>query len=358
MNDISKILPSIIIDTLSVKPIRLKESIFLGDSVQLDLILKENNELKQLNQDCKATILYTTIVDNLATSIEQKENITINTELSKITIYPNKNTLRQGLNKIEIKLFDLDEQISLSPVLLNVQVTTDSEIIDNTNDIQSLKDLEDTLLNVGKEVIKLNADIDGVENRIASAENTIINKVADMESVVNLEIQSTRDKLTFEETRIDQAIEEMDRKLENKNAEIDKFFLKSIELEPYLNENNKVCFRSDFINIPAKELIKHSFMVHVNTSPYTLQINTACIGILTFTLESNGLVANLNTIISKVIQGNSVKVSVQFNNNSNVISNLDDFGYKIIVITNGIESSLNQSRCVFTPIASGITITN
>lgn len=354
MNNISKILPSIIIDTLSIKPVRLKEGIFLSDSIQLDIILKENNELKQLNQDCKATILYTTIVNNVATSIEQKDNITINVELSKITIYPNKNTLRQGLNKIEIKIYDLDESISLSPILLKVQETTDSEIIDNTNDIQSLKDLEDTLLNVGKEVIKLNTDIDGIENRITSAETTIINTVADMESIINSEIQENRDKINFESDRIDQAIEEIDNKLNNKNAEIDKYFLKSIELESYLNENNKVCFRSDFINIPAKELVKYSFMVHVNTSPYTLQINTACIGILTFTLESNGIVVNFNSLLSKTIQGNSTKVSVQFNNNSNVITNLDDFGYKLVLITNGIKDSLNQSRCILAPIASGV----
>ena len=355
MSDIKKILPNIIIDALSVKFVRLKESIFLGDSVQLDIILKENNELKQLNQECKATILYTLLDSNVIDAIEQKDNILINTELSKITIYPNKNTLRQGLNKIEIKLFDLDEQIYLPSILLNVKPTSDSDvIIDNTNDIQSLKDLEDTLLNVGKEVIKLNTDIDGVEKRIASAETTIINTVADMESIVDLEIQETRDKIVFENNRIDQAIEEIDNKLNNKNAEIDKFFLKSMELESYVNENNKVCFRSDFINIPAKELIKHSFMVHVNTSPYTLQINTACIGILTFTLESNGIVVNFNSLLSKTIQGNSTKVSVQFNNNSNVITNLDDFGYKLVLITNGIKDSLKQSRCVLTPISFGI----
>lgn len=354
MNNISKILPNIIIDTLSVRPIRLKESVFLGDHIEIPIILKENNELKKLNEDCKINILYSITVDNVTTSIEQKDGFTIDIATSKITIIPKKNSLRLGLNKIEIQIYDLDESINLSPIILNVQATTDSEIIDNTNDIQSLKDLEDTLLNVEKEVINLNLGIDDIENRIASAETTIVNKVADMKSVVDSEIQENRDKINFESDRIDQAIEEIDNKLNNKNAEIDSIFLKSIQLEPYLNENNKVCFRSDFINIPAKELVKYSFMVHVNTSPYTLQINTACIGILTFSLESNGIVANLNTIISKVIQGNSVKVSVQFNNNSNVISNLDDFGYKIIVITNGIEISLNQSRCVFTPIASGL----
>lgn len=355
MNNISKILPSIIIDTLSVKPIILRhQQVFLSDSIQIDIILKENNELKKLNEDCKINILYSTTINNITTSIEQKDGFTIDIATSKITIVPKKNSLRLGLNKISIQIYDLDESINLSPILLNVQATMDSEIVDNTNDIQSLKDLEDTLLNVGKEVIKLNTDIDGVEKRMANAETTIINTVADMESIVDLEIQETRDKLTFEETRIDQAIEEMDNKLNNKNAEIDKFFLKSIELESYVNENNKVCFRSDFINIPAKELIKHSFMVHVNTSPYTLQINTTCIGILTFTLESNGIVVNFNSLLSKTIQGNSTKVSVQFNNNSNVITNLDDFGYKLVLITNGIKDSLKQSRCVLTPIASGL----
>lgn len=354
MNNISKMLPSIIIDTLSVKPIRLKESIFLGDNIEIPIILKENNELKKLNEDCKINILYSATIDNITTSIEQKDGFTIDIATSKITIIPKKNALRLGLNKISIQIYDLDESISLSPILLNVQATTDSEIIDNTNDIQSLKDLEDTLLNVGKEVIKLNADIDGVEKRIANTETTIINTIADMESIVDLEIQETRDKLAFEETRIDQAIEEMDKKLNNKNDEIDSIFLKSIQLKPYLNENSKVCFKSDFINIPAKELVKYSFMVHVNTSPYTLQINTACIGILTFTLESNGLVINFNSLLSKTIQGNSTKVSVQFNNNSNVITNLDDFGYKLVFITNGIKDSLKQSRCVLTPISFGI----
>lgn len=355
MENIRKKLSEINVDILSVKPIRVKEQVFLSDDIEINLILKENNELKQLNQDCKAEILYSVTSDGITTSVEQKDNILIDTLLSKITIHPNKNALRLGMNKIQIKVCDPDEQFYLFPILLNVQATVDSDlIVDNFNEIQVLKDLENKLVTIDGAIVKVNTNIDNIETRITSAENTIIDKVADMESIINLEINETRDKLDYESSKIDQAIEEMDNKLNNKNQEIDKFFLKSIQLEPFLNENNRVCFTSDFINIPAKELIKYSFMVHVNTSPYTQQINTVCIGILTFSLESNGVVVNFNSLFSKTIQGNSTKVSLQFNNNSNVITNIEDFGYKILVITNGIKDSLSQSRCVFTPIASGL----
>lgn len=354
MENIRKKLSEINVDVLSVKPIRVKEQVFLSDDIEINLILKENDELKQLNQDCKAEILYSITNNDITTSVEQKDNVLIDTLLSKITIHPNKNALRLGMNKIEVKTFDTDEQFYLPSLLLNVQSTTDSNlIVDNSNEIQVLKDLENKLVTIDGEIVKVNTDIDNIETRITSAENTIIDKVADMESIINLEIKETRDKLTFEEARIDQAIEEMDNKLNNKNAEIDNIFLKSIQLEPFLNENNKVCFTSDFINVPAKELVKYSFMVHVNCSPYVASISTTNIGILTFSLESNGVVINFNSLISKTIQGNSTKVSVQFNNNSNVITNVEDFGYKLLVITNGISSALSNSKCCLTPLTIG-----
>lgn len=353
MNNIKKILPTIIIDTLCVKPIRLKESIFLGDSVQLDIILKENNELKQLNQDCKATILYTTIIDNVVNSIEQKDGFTIDTLTSKITIIPKKNALRLGLNKISIQIYDIDESIGISPILLNVQATTDSEIIDNANDIQSLKDLEDTLLNVGKEIIKLNTDIDGVENRIASAETTIIGTVSTMNTLVNEEIQSTRDKLAFEEARIDQAIEEMDNKLNNKNTEIDNIFLKSIKLEPYV-DGNFVSFKSKIINMTAKELVNYSFGYHINGCPYVQSINSQNLGLITFSLEGGLAKIQSSSIFVKTIQGNNVSVTAKFL--SNGLSSIDgnEFGYFLKLETSIKSQFISSANCILVPISGGL----
>lgn len=353
-NDIRKKLSEINVDILSVKPIRVKEQVFLSDDIEINLILKENNELKQLNQDCKAEMLCSITNDDITTSVEQKDNVLIDTLLSKITIHPNKNALRLGMNKIQIKVCDLDEQFYLSPILLNVQETTDSNlIVDNSNEIQVLRDLENKLVTIDGEIVKVNTDIDNIETRITSAENTIIDKVADMESIINLEINETRDKLTFEETRIDQAIEEMDNKLNNKNTEIDNIFLKSIKLEPYV-DGNFVSFKSKIINITAKELVKYSFNYHVNGCPYIQSINTQNLGLIIFSLESGVTKIQSTSLYTKNIQGNSVVVTAKFLPNNISSINENEFGYYIKIETNIKAQFINSANCILVPISGGL----
>lgn len=58
MEEIKKILPTIFINTLDSKPIRIKQNIFIGDSVKISLVINEADELKQLHDGCTVNILY------------------------------------------------------------------------------------------------------------------------------------------------------------------------------------------------------------------------------------------------------------------------------------------------------------
>ena len=354
MENIRKKLPEINVDILSVKPIKVKEQVFLSDDIEINLILKENDELKQLNQDCKAEILYSITNNNITTSVEQKDNVLIDTLLSKIIIHPNKNALRLGANKISIKIYDIDEQLYLCPLLLNVQATTDSNlIVDNSNEIQVLKDLENKLVEIDDEIVKVNTDIDNIETRIENAENTVANTVAEMESLVNLEINETRDKLTFEEARIDQAIEEMDNKLNNKNQEIDKIFLKSIEMTSYV-DGNFVSFKSKIINISARDLCKYSFNYHVNGCVYAESINTVTVGLLTFSNEGDVARINNVSLYTRNVQGNTVLVASKFLPTNTTSINSNEFGYYIKLETNIKSQYINSARCCLSVIGSGL----
>lgn len=351
MEEIKKILPTISINTLNSKPIRIKENVFIGDSVKIPLLLSEGDELKQLHEGCTVEVLYSDLEGKEVK--QQTENITIDTVASTLSFIPEDEKLIVGVNKIQICIKDLDEQIYLAPLILNVLATIDNTVINNETNIQTLYELQ-------KYIDNANATLDSTKIKLNEVDSKIDQLITDMSeadeliksSVNDLQIE-VREALVNANTQIDTSLQVIEEKINGKFEEFNSNFSKITKLEAYLNENNKVCFRSDFINIPAKELVNYSFMVHVNTSPYVDTICTSYIGILTFSLESHGVVCNLNTLSSKSIQGNSVSVAVQFSNGSNTIANVFEYGYKIILTSNGIKSALDNSSCCLSPLTTG-----
>lgn len=351
MEEIKKILSTISVNTLNSKLIRIKQNTFIGDSVKIPLLLSEGDELKQLHDGCTVSVLYSDLEGKEVR--QQTENITIDTITSTLSFVPENGKLIVGVNKIQICIKDLDEQIYLPPLILNVLATTDSTVINNETNIQTLYELQKyidsantTLDNTKVKLEEIDVKVDKLITDMGEADELIKSTVNDLQIEV-------RDALVNANTEIDTSLQAMEDKINNKFDELNSNFSKIINLEAYLNENNKVCFRSDFINIPAKELVNYSFMVHINTSPYVQTIITSYIGILSFSLESNGVVVNLNTLLNKSIQGNNVAVAIQFDNGSNTMTNIDNFGYKLVLTTNGIANSLSNSRCCLTPLTTG-----
>ena len=304
MEEIKKILSTISVNTLNSKLIRIKQNTFIGDSVKIPLLLSEGDELKQLHDGCTVSVLYSDLEGKEVR--QQTENITIDTITSTLSFVPENGKLIVGVNKIQICIKDLDEQIYLPPLILNVLATTDSTVINNETNIQTLYELQKyidsantTLDNTKVKLEEIDVKVDKLITDMGEADELIKSTVNDLQIEV-------RDALVNANTEIDTSLQAMEDKINNKFDELNSNFSKIINLEAYLNENNKVCFRSDFINIPAKELVNYSFMVHINTSPYVQTIITSYIGILSFSLESNGVVVNLNTLLNKSIQGDDV----------------------------------------------------
>ena len=140
MEEIKKILTTISVNTLNSKPIRIKQNIFIGDSVKIPLLLTEGAELKQLHENCTVSILYSDLEGKEVR--QQTENITIDTITSTLSFVPENGKLIVGVNKIQICIKDLDEQIYLPPLILNVLATTDSTVINNETNIQTLYELQ------------------------------------------------------------------------------------------------------------------------------------------------------------------------------------------------------------------------
>lgn len=351
MEEIKKILPIISVNTLSTKPTRIKNGVFIGDSVKISLVINEGDKLKQLHEDCTVNILYSDLEGKEVR--EQKDGVIIDTTTSTLSFVPSNGKLIVGVNKIEICISDLDEKIYLPPLLINVLSTTDNNVINSEAKIQTLYELQ-------KYINSATETLDDTKNKLEDIDIKVDKLITDMSdsdeliksTVEDLQIE-VREALVNANTEIDTSLQVMENKINNKFDEFNSNFSKIIQLESYLNSNSKVCFRSDFINIPAKDLVNYSFMVHINTSPYVQSIITSYIGILSFSLESNGVVANLNTLLSKSIQGNNIAVAIQFSNGSNTMSKINEFGYKLVLTTNGISNSLNYSKGCLSPLTTG-----
>lgn len=349
MEEILKKIPLIDIDTLSSKPIRIKSQIYIGDSALITLQLKENGTDKVLHEGCSINILYSDMEGRNVR--EQKDKITIEGNL--ISFVPSK--LIIGVNKIELCISDADEIIYLCPLILNVLATTENDVIvDNANDIQTLKDLKEyvdtaseVLKNTDKQITLVGEKIEALTSDIAEADSLIKDTVEELKIEVH-------EALVNANTKIDTELDNMVKKIENKFDEFNSGFSKISKLEPYLNSSNKVCFRTELINKTAKDLTNYSFMLHVNGSPYVNSITTQLIGILTFSIESSGVVANLNVLTSKGIQGNSIQISsIKFSTTNSNIINQNEYGYQIVIETNIIKTALDSAKCCLTPLTTG-----
>ena len=351
MEEIKKILSTISVNTLNSKLIRIKQNTFIGDSVKIPLLLSEGDELKQLHDGCTVSVLYSDLEGKEVR--QQTENITIDTITSTLSFVPENGKLIVGVNKIQICIKDLDEQIYLPPLILNVLATTDSTVINNETNIQTLYELQKyidsantTLDNTKVKLEEIDVKVDKLITDMGEADELIKSTVNDLQIEV-------RDALVNANTEIDTSLQAMEDKINNKFDELNSNFSKIIQLEAYLNSNSKVCFRSDFINIPAKELVNYSFMVHINGSPYVASISTTNIGVLTFSMESNGVNIIYNSLISRSVQGNSIIISPKFSlTNSNIIEQ-NEFGYRIIIETNILKTELNNAKCCLTPLTTG-----
>lgn len=351
MEEIKKVLSQISVNTLNSKPIRIKEGIFIGDSAKIPLLLTEGAELKQLHEDCTVSVLYSDLEGKEVR--EQTENITIDTITSTLSFIPDNNKLIVGVNKIQICIKDLDEQIYLPPLILNVLATTDNNVINNETNIQTLYELQKyidnantTLDNTKFKLEEIDIKVDKLITDMGEADELVKSTVKDLQVRV-------KNALTNANTEIDTSLQALEDKINNKFNELNSNFSKIIQLEAYLNSNNKVCFKSNFINIPAKELVNYSFMVHINGSPYVTSISTTNIGAITFSMESDGISIIYNPLVLRSIQGNGITISPKFSlSNSNIIEQ-NEFGYRVIIETNIIASSLGKSRCCLTPLTTG-----
>lgn len=342
---IAKILTPLEINVTDSKLIKTKESVFNGEDFILDIIVKENDSLKEFNENCKVNCLIT--MDN---KTYEEENIDFDYTTSAISF---SRKLGKGKNMLTLSIADVNEVIYLCPIMINCIATSDNELIENNNDIRVFKDLEvaieegkNSIASINTDIVIVNNSVEKLTQDVVEVDKFVRDTVQDLETEVH-------EKLVETEIKADNELQRIQDKVDGKLEKMDTLYNKSITLEPYV-VGNKINFRSDIINTSAKELVKYSYIIHVNGSPYANSIITSYIGLLTFSLESSGIVINLNTLLSKNIQGNSVVVTPKFNTTNSNIINQNEFGYMLTLESNLISTNIDNSKCVLSSISGGL----
>lgn len=345
------------LDTKQVKPLRDKSwQTFIGDSVILNIKILEDGNTKPFDTNSVITVLYT----NNINTIEQKSNVVdsgisiVDCENGVIQVKPKDNYLSEGFNIITVSITDEDENITLQQFIFNTLSTVnDAVIIESKDDIETLTELARII----EDFPLVTEELDKVSASAEAMITTVNDKIVEADSIISDSIEGldieVHEALVSANLKVDDELGKMQDRIDNKNNELDIIFLKSVELEKTLI-SNKIVFSTAVIGKVASELVKHSYLVHINTSPYVSGVTTQFIGLLTFSIEATGVNCLLNTLSNKSVQGQSIQVTCQFSNGFSVISNLNETGYKIVFKTNGISSSLGNSKCVLTPISSGL----
>lgn len=343
-NKIAKIIPQVEVNILNSKLVKLNTrdtSIFVGENIEISAKINEGLLPKTLNSDCKVNILYSCNGISVEHRFEEG-GIEIDLINSIITVNPKKNAIKVGSNTIDLSIIDTDEIIKVPSLVLSAIDTIESEKIeDATDDIKTLNELKDRINETIANLVIINTGIDELNKKLIDGNIKIDNTFVEINDKIEVNVSSIEDKL--------QTLED---KINNKTNEIDTMFLKSVMLEPYIN-GNFVSFRSPIINKEAYNLVKYSFMVHINGSPYVDSVQTAAIGIVNFTNEFDATLTTYTALVDKSVQGNNISPVATFNGSTTQVYK-NNYGYRLVINTKINKLYFNEAHCKLTPISGGL----
>ena len=378
------------LDSKITKPLKDKTLVcFDTDSIMIKAIITEDLEEKDV-EESQVSVIY----DYGSHKVEQRmEDGGI--ELigkSEIDIVPKSNCLMEATAvSISINIYDEDEFITIQPFIFRILKSSESEIMDEAKDIvnntvilrEQVDALEDRVEMINTDITDKTAmvqkQIDGfsvvLEDEIESMHELLEDEIESMHELININIEDTRNNvyavtselnnLVNEEIGITRAeisnlkqdaiddIVDLTERVNNTIIELDEYFLRSTPLSP-MDYDGKLLFSTGKILGSPLNLIGKTYIMNVTGSPSNLSTISTSLSLLYFTLESGNVVANYVLLANKSIQGKTITIAPQFDNEKNSIDKSAE-EFSIRIVTNLLTSCVENARCT---ISSNTTLDN
>ena len=378
------------LDSKITKPLKDKTLVcFDTDSIMIKAIITEDLEEKDI-EESQVSVIY----DYGSHKVEQRmEDGGI--ELvgkSEIDIVPKSNCLMEATAvSISINIYDEDEFITIQPFIFRILKSSESEIMDEAKDIvnntvilrEQVDALEDRVEIINTDITDKTAIVQKqigefsvvLEDEIESMHELLEGEIESMHELININIEDTRNNvyavtnelnsLVNEEvsitrneiTRLRQDaiddIVDLTERVNNTSIELDECFLRSTPLSP-MDYDGKLLFSTGKILGSPLNLIGKTYIMNVTGSPSNLNTISTSLSLLYFTLESGNVVANYVLLANKSIQGKTITIAPQFDNEKNSIDkSVEEFSIRIA--TNLLTSCVENARCT---ISSNTTFDN
>lgn len=378
------------LDSKITKPLKDKTLVcFDTDSIMIKAIITEDLEEKDV-EESQVSVIY----DYGSYKVEQRmEDGGI--ELvgkCEIDIVPKSNCLMEATAvSISINIYDEDEFITIQPFIFRILKSSESEIMDEAKDIvnntvilrEQVDALEDRVEIIDTDITDKTAMVQKqigefsvvLEDEIESMHELLEDEIESMHELININIEDTRNNvyaatnelnsLVNEEigitrneiTRLRQDaiddIADLTERVNNTSIELDKCFLRSTPLSP-MDYDGKLLFSTGKILGSPLNLIGKTYIMNVTGSPSNLNTISTSLSLLYFTLESGNVVANYVLLANKSIQGKTISIAPQFDNEKNSIDKSAE-EFSIRIVTNLLTSCVENARCT---ISSNTTLDN
>ena len=385
------------LDSKITKPLKDKTLVcFDTDSIMIKAIITEDLDEKDI-EETQVSVIY----DYGSLKVEQRmEDGGI--ELvgkSEIDIVPKSNCLMEATTvSISINIYDEDEFITVQPFIFRILKSSESEIMDEAKDIvnntvilrEQVDTLEDRVEIINTDITDKTAIVQKqidefsivLENEIESmhelininiedTRNNVYDEIKSMHELINTNIENTRNitnelnSLVNEEIGITRAeisnlrqdaiddIIDLTERVNNTSIELDEYFLRSTPLSP-MDYDGKLLFSTGKILGSPLNLIGKTYIMNVTGSPSNLNTISTNLSLLYFTLESGNVVVNYALLANKSIQGKTITITPQFDNEKNSIDKSAE-EFSIRIMTNLLTSCVENARCT---ISSNTTLDN
>ena len=367
------------LDSKITKPLKDKTLVcFDTDSIMIKAIITEDLEEKDV-EESQVSVIY----DYGSYKVEQRmEDGGI--ELvgkCEIDIVPKSNCLMEATAvSISINIYDEDEFITIQPFIFRILKSSESEIMDEAKDIvnntvilrEQVDALEDRVEIINTDITDKTAMVqkqidefsvvleDEIESmheliniNIEDTRNNVYAVASELNSLVNEEVSITRNEITrLRQDAIDD-IADLTERVNNTSIELDEYFLRSTPLSP-MDYDGKLLFSTEKILGSPLNLIGKTYIMNVTGSPYNLDTISTNLSLLYFTLESGNVVVNYVLLANKSIQGKTITITPQFDNEKNSIDKSAE-EFSIRIVTNLLTSCVENARCT---ISSNTTLDN
>lgn len=369
MQDISKHY-DLTLETKSNKLNKEKLIYNFGDNITLNIKITEDGKPKNIT-NCKIDLIAQNQKEDsqpIKHSYEDGGIEIVDGELGLIQIRCKNNYIdRVGANTGQLFISDEDENVSTQKFLFITSSTLMEKTLEDAEDkIDTLRKLDASIDEYISKLEETSLTSTTLEEKVKNNDLEIRKQLSNTETYLTEKVKEIEDNINESIEGIGQQVSDLEKDIRDKidgvTDMVDYQLVKIQSLTPIsITGSTTIGFSSDSMSIPAKELVRSGYMVHVSGSPSSTTIVQSAIGSLVFYQEVSGgnqiIRCKMFVFQDISIQGRQLTPSVWFiNSNGDIVDNITDVevDYKILIKANISRSNIETGQCYMTPLGKGI----